>query len=93
MLGGPDQSADSYRRRLDPNVQSSQVQVLLEAIVEIIKARPQAVQPVLGKFYGVLGRYCHILGPTSLLLDHIRQAVGSPLLAATASGMNFPLPP
>jgi ubiquitin-protein ligase E3 C len=76
--------------RLDPRVASSQVQTLLETLVQITKSQPQSVQPALGKLYRVLGRYCHSLGPTSALLSHIRDAVGAPLSAINAPGMCCP---
>ncbi|KAK4100512.1 hypothetical protein N658DRAFT_507793 [Parathielavia hyrcaniae] len=69
---------------LDPNLASAQVQVLLETIIAIIKARPESVQPVLGNFYRLLGRYCHSSGSTSPLLDLIRIAVRTPLSADNA---------
>ncbi|KAL2162218.1 hypothetical protein VTH06DRAFT_7131 [Thermothelomyces fergusii] len=64
---------------LDPGTSSSQVQVLLECIVELTKLRPQSLQPTLGRLYGVLGRYCRSLGPGSGLQDLVRSAVVSPL--------------
>ncbi|KAK4158330.1 hypothetical protein C8A00DRAFT_28608 [Chaetomidium leptoderma] len=70
--------------RLDPNVDRSQVQTLFEALVEITKARPRSVQPVLGNFYKMLGRYCHTCGTTSQLMGLIRSAVGAPLSATNA---------
>jgi ubiquitin-protein ligase E3 C len=76
--------------RLDPGVASSQVQILLETLVQITKSRPQSVQPVLGKLYKVLGRYCHSLGPTSALLGPIRNALGAPLSVTNAPGMCCP---
>ncbi|KAK4130956.1 hypothetical protein BT67DRAFT_409698 [Trichocladium antarcticum] len=70
--------------RLDPNTAASQVQILLATLVEVIRARPQSVRPVLGNYYKVLGEYCHSLGPTSELLDLIQSAVGAPLTAPDA---------
>ncbi|GAB1315989.1 ubiquitin-protein ligase (E3) [Madurella fahalii] len=61
-----------------------QVQILLETVVEISRARPQSLQPVLGRYYGMLGKYCRNLGQTSHLLDLIRHAVVTPLLASNA---------
>lgn len=78
--------------RLDPNIAASQVQVLLDTLVEVIRARPQSVRPVLGNYYKVLGEYCHSLGPTSELLDLIQSAVGAPLIAPDAPGMRPPAP-
>ncbi|KAL2257802.1 hypothetical protein VTK26DRAFT_9152 [Humicola hyalothermophila] len=69
---------------LDPNTAGSQVQILLEAAVEIVAARPQSVRPVLGNFYRVLGSYCHRLGTTSLLLNLVQRAVAAPLIATSA---------
>ncbi|SPQ26829.1 83e2b5bb-b7cd-4b81-b9d5-e27a3a1c63a3 [Thermothielavioides terrestris] len=70
--------------QLDPNIAPPQVKILLAAIVEITTARPQAVQPVLGEYYSVLGRYCRILGPTSELASSVRSAVCAPLTAENA---------
>ncbi|KAK4126884.1 hypothetical protein N657DRAFT_564681 [Parathielavia appendiculata] len=69
---------------LDPNQAPNQAQVLLEIIIEIIRARPGSVQAVLGRFYWLLGRYCHSSGSASPLLNLIRIAVGTPLSAANA---------
>jgi ubiquitin-protein ligase E3 C len=80
----------TLNNRLDPRVASSQVQTLLETLVQITKSRPQSVQPALGRLYRVLGRYCHSLGPTSALLSHIRDAVGAPLSVTNAPGMCCP---
>jgi ubiquitin-protein ligase E3 C len=85
-------NADPSDHRLDPSAAGPQVQILLETIVEIIKARPLSVQPVLGKLYSALGIYCRKLGPTSQLLDPIRRAVGTPLSATHAPGMPYSLP-
>ncbi|KAL2174978.1 uncharacterized protein P884DRAFT_301950 [Thermothelomyces heterothallicus CBS 202.75] len=78
-LGKLAQIVVSALDRLDPSTSSSQVQVLLETIVEVTKLRPQSLQPALGRLYGVLGRYCRSLGPDSQLLDLVRSAVGTPL--------------
>ncbi|KAL2147305.1 hypothetical protein VTI28DRAFT_10295 [Corynascus sepedonium] len=74
----------SALERFDPITASLQVQILLDTIVEVTKARPQSVQATLGKLYRVLGRYCHNLGPHSPLLDLIRDAIGKPLSQSTA---------
>lgn len=79
--------------RLDPGVANSQVQTLLETIVQITRSRPQSVQPALGKLYKVLGKYCQSLRPTSQLLDLVRNAVGAPLSATNAPGMCSPFSP
>ncbi len=65
--------------RLDPKTQSAQVEVFLATVIEISRARPESIRPLLRRFYTLLGKYCHILGPASPLLDPIRRAAGSPL--------------
>ncbi|KAK3381627.1 hypothetical protein B0H63DRAFT_396945 [Podospora didyma] len=57
-----------------------QAQLLLDSLGAIMKIRPQAIEPVIGRYYRVLGRACHDIGPASQSPELVRGVV-APLLA------------
>ncbi|KAK3994546.1 hypothetical protein QBC44DRAFT_357130 [Cladorrhinum sp. PSN332] len=67
------------------------VEVFLHTISEIVRFRPQAIEPLLGTYYNVLGKYCRGLGasPPPRFLDVVRSAVVGPLTLADVSAKHI----
>ncbi|KAK3365445.1 hypothetical protein B0H63DRAFT_530018 [Podospora didyma] len=71
---------DLLKSESDAASTPAQAQLLLDSLGAIMKIRPQAIEPVIGRYYRVLGRACHDIGPASQSPELVRGVV-APLLA------------
>jgi len=64
----------------------SEAPIFLPAIGGLLKSRPQALEPVMARYYRVLGKCCHNAKSPREFVDLIRGAVVTPLVAAHVTG-------
>jgi ubiquitin-protein ligase E3 C len=64
----------------------SEAPIFLPAIDGLLKSRPQVLEPLLARYYEVLGKCCHDAGSPREFVDLIRGAVVTPLVAADVTG-------